>query len=201
VVKRVIIGITGSTGVIYGIRLLQIFQQLPEIETHLVISRFARQTITYESELTPKQIEDLADVVYRDNDLGAAISSGSFRTAGMIVAPCSVKTLSGIANSYGDNLMVRAADVCLKERRPLVLLLRETPLHLNHLRLATRAAEAGAIIFPPVPAFYTMPQTIMDIVDQTVGRALDQLNLGLELDEKLFKRWEGTSPPRPEVES
>ena len=190
---RVIIGISGSTGVIYGVRLLQLLREAPQIETHLVISQSARQTIAYESELSVAQIEGLADRVYRDNDLGAAISSGSFLTAGMIVAPCSIKTLSGIANSYDDKLLVRAADVCLKERRPLVLLLRETPLHLGHLRLATQAAEAGAIIFPPVPAFYTKPQTIIEIVDQTVGRALDQLKLSDGPGQDFFKRWEGTA--------
>lgn len=196
--KRVIIGISGSTGAIYGIRLLEILRDAPEIETHLVVTVPGRQTILHETEYSVKQVEELADRCYRPGDIAAAISSGSFQTHGMIIAPCSIKTLSGIANSYGDNLLVRAADVSLKERRRLVLLLRETPLHLGHLRLMTHAAEAGAIIMPPLPAFYGRPKTIDDLVNQTVGRTLDQLDLG-DLAAGLFERWEGT-PGRMKAE-
>ncbi len=188
--KRIVVGISGSTGAIYGIRLLEILRDAPGIETHLVISGPGRQTITYETDLTVKQVEALADYAYRERDIAAAISSGSFETEGMIIAPCSIKTLSAIANSYGDNLLVRAADVTLKERRTLLLLLRETPLHLGHLRLMVQAAEAGAVIMPPLPAFYNRPRTIDDLVNQTIGRALDQLHLG-ELASGLFERWEG----------
>ncbi len=186
-------GISGSTGAIYGIRLLEVLRDAPLIETHLVMTGPARQTITYETDYPIKAVESLADCVYRERDISAAISSGSFRTAGMIVAPCSIKTLSGIANSYGDNLLVRAADVTLKERRTLVLLLRETPLHLGHLKLMVGAAEAGAVIMPPLPAFYHRPKTIDELINQTVGRALDQLGLG-DLADGLLERWEGTKP-------
>ncbi len=188
--RRIIIGISGSTGVVYGIRLLEVLKGISEIETHLVMTGPARQTISYETDYAIKQVAALADYTYRERDIAAAISSGSFVTHGMIIAPCSIKTLSGIANSYCDNLLIRAADVCLKERRKLVLLVRETPLHLGHLRLMMQAAEAGAIIMPPLPAFYTRPTTIDELVNQTVGRALDQLDLG-ELVAGLFERWSG----------
>jgi 4-hydroxy-3-polyprenylbenzoate decarboxylase len=147
------------------------------VETHLVLTRAARATLAHETDLAVADVRERADHVYSEHDLGAAISSGSFPVEGMIVAPCSVKTLSGIANSYDDNLLVRAADVTLKERRPLVLLLRETPLHAGHLRLMAQANEAGATIMPPVPAFYTRPTSLDEMVSQTVGRALDQLKL------------------------
>jgi len=173
---RVIVGISGASGACYGIRALELLSQLG-VETHLVISRTARATLAQETELTVADVRALATEVHAEHDLGAAISSGSFPTDGMLIAPCSVKTLSGIANCYDDTLLIRAADVTLKERRPLVLLLRETPLHTGHLRLMTQAAEAGAIIMPPVPAFYTRPATIDDIVTQTAGRALDLLHL------------------------
>ena len=200
-VKRIIIAITGATGAIYGLRLLEVLQPVPDLETHLVMSGPGKQTIVHETGRAIKEVESLADFVYSDRDIGAAISSGSFRTSGMIIAPCSIKTLSGIANSYCENLTVRAADVVLKERRKLVLLLRETPLHPGHLRLMLQAAEAGAIIMPPLPAFYHQPQTIDDIVNQTVGRALDQLDLEPEVIAPLFKRWEGVRglPKKEEV--
>jgi 4-hydroxy-3-polyprenylbenzoate decarboxylase len=173
---RVIVGITGASGVIYGVRALELLGQLG-VETHLVFTRAARATLAQETDLRATDVTDLASVVHSDADLGAPISSGSFPVDAMLVAPCSVKTLSGIANSYDDNLLVRAADVTLKERRRLVLLLRETPLHLGHIRLMAQAAEAGAVIMPPVPAFYTRPESVNDIVTESVGRALDQLGL------------------------
>jgi len=169
---------SGASGQIYGIRLLEVLRRAREeapdsplaIETHLVMSEAARITIAHETDLTPKAIEALADAVYRPRAIGAAIASGSFETLGMIVAPCSIKTLSAVANSYTGDLLSRAADVQLKEGRPLLLLLRETPLHRGHIRLMAQAADAGAIIMPPVPAFYSRPQTVDDIVDGTVGR-------------------------------
>ena len=149
-----------------------------DVETHLVISTAGRATIRYETGYTVQDVRRLADVAYGDNDLGAAISSGSFRTAGMLIAPTSVKTLSAVANSFGDHLIARAADVCLKERRrPVVLLLRETPLHAGHIRLMGECTNAGAIVMPPVPAFYALPQTLDDVIDHTVQRALDQFDL------------------------
>lgn len=173
---RVIIGITGASGVRYGVRALELLAQLG-VETHLVFTKAARATLAQETDLTVAQVRELADVVYPEHDLGAAIASGSFPTDGMLVAPCSIKSLSGIANSYDDNLLVRSADVTLKERRPLVLLVRETPLHAGHLRLMAQACEAGATIMPPVPAFYTKPESIDELVTQTAGRALDPLRL------------------------
>jgi 4-hydroxy-3-polyprenylbenzoate decarboxylase len=175
--RRLIVAITGASGAAYGTRILELCAELPDVETHLVISRGARSTIKTETGMTAAEVARMADVVYSDADLGAAISSGSFPTAGMIVAPCSVKTLSGIANAYDDNLVVRSADVTLKEGRPLLLLVRETPLHAGHLRLMSLAVESGAIIYPPVPAFYTAPATIADIVDHTCRRALDRIGI------------------------
>lgn len=187
--KRLIVGISGASGVIYGIRLLEILQGVPDVESHLVMSTAAAQTIGLETEYTPAQVEDLADVVYRFRDIAAAIASGSFRTAGMVVIPCSMKTLAGIAHSYSDNLLLRAADVVLKDRRRLVLVPRETPLHLGHLRLLTQVAEMNAVVAPPMPAFYHRPQTIDEIVDQTVNRILDLFDI--ELPQDLFQRWQG----------
>jgi 4-hydroxy-3-polyprenylbenzoate decarboxylase len=160
----------------YGVRALELLSQLV-VETHLVMTKAAKATLAQETDLSVADVRERADHLHSKHDLGAAISSGSFPIDGMLVAPCSVKTLSGIANSYDENLLVRAADVTLKERRPLVLLLRETPLHLGHLRLMTQAAEAGAVIMPPVPAFYTRPASLDEMITQTVGRALDQLRL------------------------
>jgi len=186
---RLIVGISGASGVIYAIRLLEVLRQVPGVETHLVMSNAARQTVVLETDYTVKQVEDLAHVVYRFNDIAASISSGSFRTDGMVVIPCSMKTLSGIAYSASDNLLVRAADVTLKERRKLVICPRETPLHLGHLRLLVQAAEIGAIIFPPMPAFYHRPKNLDDILNQTVTRILDLFDIRLE--KELFRRWQG----------
>ncbi|HET7397395.1 MAG TPA: UbiX family flavin prenyltransferase [Intrasporangium sp.] len=183
---RVVVAITGASGVAYGVRALELLRAA-EVETHLVVTRSGVATLAQETSLSVSQVKDLASVVHSPNDLGASISSGSFPVAGMLVAPCSVRTLSGIANSYDENLVVRAADVTLKERRRLVLLLRETPLHAGHLRLMTQATEAGAVIMPPVPAFYTRPASVQDIVDDTVHRALDLLGLGQEHG----RRWVG----------
>lgn len=190
--KRLIVGISGASGVIYGIRLLQVLQALPDTETHLVMSQSARQTLALESDYSVRDVQSLADVVHDIRDIGASISSGSFKTHGMALLPCSMKTLSGIVHSYSDNLLTRAADVILKERRTLVLGVRETPLHLGHLRMMTTAAEMGAVIMPPVPAFYHRPEKVMDIVDQTVNRVLDQFDI--ELPEELFARWQGKTP-------
>ncbi|WON75681.1 UbiX family flavin prenyltransferase [Serratia sp. UGAL515B_01] len=188
--KKLIIGISGASGAIYGVRLLQVLRGVEGVETHLVMSNAARQTLALETELSLRDVQALADVVYDARDIAASISSGSFKTMGMIILPCSIKTLSGIVNSYSDGLLTRAADVVLKERRMLVLGVRETPLHLGHLRLMTQAAELGAVIMPPVPAFYHRPQTLDDIIDQTVNRVLDQFDIKLPQD--LFTRWQGT---------
>ncbi len=185
--RRVIVGISGSTGAIYGARLLEVLHGIPDIETHLVMSSAARTTIEYEMEQDYSEIAALADVLYDDRNVGAAIASGSFITEGMIVAPCSMRSLSAIANSLNDNLLTRAADVCLKERRRLVLIARETPLHAGHLRLMLDCTTAGAVILPPSPAFYHRPKTILDIVDQTLGKALDLFGI----DAGLFERWHG----------
>lgn len=187
--KRLIIGISGASGAIYGVRLLQVLRDVPDIETHLVMSQAARQTLSLEMDLSLRDVQAFADVVHDARDIAASISSGSFKTMGMVILPCSMKTLSGIVNSYTDGLLTRAADVVLKERRPLVLCVRETPLHLGHLRLMTQAAEIGAVIMPPVPAFYHRPQTIDDIINQTVNRVLDLFNIDLPQD--LFTRWQG----------
>lgn len=152
--KRLIVGISGASGAIYGVRLLQVLRDVADVETHLVMSQAARQTLSLETDLSLRDVQALSDVVHDARDIAASISSGSFKTAGMVILPCSIKTLSGIVNSYTDTLVTRAADVVLKERRPLVLCVRETPLHLGHLRLMTQAAELGAVIMPPVPAFY-----------------------------------------------
>lgn len=187
---RLIVGITGASGAIYGIRALQALRQAGGVETHLIVSAAANQTIVAETDFSVSEVRDLADVVHNEKDIGASLSSGSFRTLGMLIAPCSVKTLGGLANSYDDNLVVRAADVCLKERRRVVLMLRETPLHLGHIELMERVTRAGAIVMPPVPAFYHRPETIDDIVNQTVGRVLDLF----DIDPGIVKRWkEGES--------
>ncbi len=187
--RNLIVGISGSTGVIYGVRLLEVLKEVPEITTHLVMSPAAARTLTLETDYQLRDVEALADTVYHFKDIAAPISSGSFKVMGMVVIPCSMKTLAGIALSFSDNLLIRAADVTLKERRPLVLVPRETPLHLGHLRLMVQAAEIGAIIMPPVPAFYHRPQTLDDIINQTVNRALDLLHI--ELPQDLFERWRG----------
>jgi 4-hydroxy-3-polyprenylbenzoate decarboxylase len=192
-VKRIIVGISGSSGIIYGIRLLEVLRDVPEIDTHLVMSGAAKRTMALETDYTPAVVEAMADHLYRPKDIAAAISSGSYKTDGMVVAPCSMKTLSGIANSYADNLLLRAADVALKDRRRLVLVVREAPLHLGHLRLMAQATEMGAVVMPPVPAFYHRPKTIQDIVDHTVNRVLDLL--GIELANDLVDRWQGPAEP------
>ncbi|ELP5717056.1 MULTISPECIES: UbiX family flavin prenyltransferase [Enterobacter] len=187
--KRLIVGLSGASGAIYGVRLLQVLRNVAEVETHLVMSQAARQTLSLETDLSLRDVQALADVVHDARDIAASISSGSFKTAGMVILPCSIKTLSGIVNSYTDTLVTRAADVVLKERRPLVLCVRETPLHLGHLRLMTQAAELGAIIMPPVPAFYHRPTSLDDVINQTVNRVLDQFDI--DLPEDLFIRWQG----------
>jgi flavin prenyltransferase len=181
-----VVGISGATGVIYGIELLRVLKQQGQ-PTHLILSEMAARTIAIETDLNLEEVRSLADVVHSNKDLAASVASGSFRTRGMVVAPCSIKTLSGIANSFSNNLLIRAADVTLKERRPLIVVFRETPLHTGHLRLMLRAAEIGAVIMPPMPAFYQRPKSIDGIVRQTVGRVLDQL--GIEHD--LVERWSG----------
>ncbi|WP_152081731.1 UbiX family flavin prenyltransferase [Enterobacter oligotrophicus] len=187
--KRLIVGISGASGAIYGVRLLQVLRDVVNVETHLVMSQAARQTLSLETDFSLRDVQALADVVHDARDIAASISSGSFKTAGMVILPCSIKTLSGIVNSYTDTLVTRAADVVLKERRPLVLCVRETPLHLGHLRLMTQAAELGAVIMPPVPAFYHCPKTLDDVINQTVNRVLDQFDI--DLPEDLFTRWQG----------
>jgi 4-hydroxy-3-polyprenylbenzoate decarboxylase len=185
---RVIVGISGASGVILGIRLLELLRPT-EIETHLVLSPAARTTISQETEWKVSSVQNLADVSYSYQDIGAAIASGSFKTMGMVVIPCSVKTLSAIANSFAADLITRAADVTLKEGRPLLLVVRETPLHQGHLRLMSLAAEAGAVIFPPVPAFYTRPKSVEDIIDNTVGRVLARLGI----ENEAYYEWKGMS--------
>jgi 4-hydroxy-3-polyprenylbenzoate decarboxylase len=192
--NRLIIALSGASGQIYGIRMLEILKQVAEVETHVVISPSAGITIAQETDYTPKQVEALADHLYRPGDIGAAIASGSFETMGMIVAPCSIKSLSSIAHSYDADLITRAADVQLKEGRPVLLVVRETPLHLGHLRLMTQAAEIGCIIFPPVPAFYSLPQTLDDMIDNTCGRILARIGIPNEL----YKEWMGMKGRRGE---
>jgi 4-hydroxy-3-polyprenylbenzoate decarboxylase len=185
--KRIVVAISGASGIIYGVRLLEVLKQTDEIETHLILSHGACITMQLETSMTPDEVRGLAHRSYSPDDLAASLSSGSFRTEGMIVAPCSMKSLSMIALSLSENLLVRAADVTLKERRKLVLVPRETPLHLGHLRAMTAVTEMGGIILPPVPSFYHRPVTIKDIVDQTVGKVLDQLGI----PNHLFDRWGG----------
>ncbi len=187
--KRLIVGITGASGVIYGIRLLEVLHSAPDIETHLILSPSAKATIAQETDWSVKQVEALAEVVHSDSNIGASISSGSFPVDAMIVAPCSIKTLSAIAHCYDADLVARAADVQLKEGRPVVLLVRETPLHAGHIRLMLQAAENGAVIMPPVPAFYGRPSTIDDIINTTVGRVLARVGI----DNDLYTRWLGMS--------
>lgn len=188
---RLIVGISGASGVIYGVRLLEALRGLP-VETHLVMTRTAEVTLAHETDWKVADVRRLADVVHGIDDLAAAVSSGSFRTAGMIVAPCSMRSLGEIAHGITGNLLTRAADVVLKERRRLVLLVRETPLHTIHLRNMTTLAEMGAIVAPPVPAFYNRPETLDDIVDHTVGRALDLF----DLDSGKVRRWRESRSPR-----
>jgi 4-hydroxy-3-polyprenylbenzoate decarboxylase len=184
--KRLIVGISGASGAIYGVRLLELLRGT-EIETHLIVSRSARTTLAAETSWKLADVEALADVVHSNQDLGAACSSGSFHNLGVIIAPCSVKTMSEIATGVTANLMSRAADVALKERRRVVLMLRETPLHLGHIRSMAAVTEAGAIVYPPVPAFYAHPQSLDEMIDHTLGRVLDLF----EIDLGLVRRWTG----------
>lgn len=184
--KRIILALTGASGAILGIRTLELLKEA-SVETHLIISQAARQTIASETDWDVSKVEALATVNYDPQEIGARIASGSFVTDGMLVVPCSIKTLSGVANSYTDNLVVRAADVCLKEGRRLILVVRETPLHAGHLRLLQLAVEAGAVIFPPIPAFYGRPQTMDDLVTNLAGRIL--LRMGIENEH--YPRWDG----------
>ena len=188
--KRVIVGITGATGTIYGVRMLELLRTAG-IETHLVVSSAGEMTRAYETNLSKEDLRALADVAYDIHDVGAALSSGSFKTLGMVIAPCSMGTLAEIAMGTASSLLTRAADVCLKERRRLVLMARETPLHLTHLRNMVAATEMGAIVCPPVPAFYAKPQTLQDMVDHTVGRVLDLF----DIDVPVVKRWGGLHEP------
>ena len=184
---RLIIGMSGASGVIYGIRLLEVLSRVEQVETHLVLSDSAKLNIAIETDRSAKEVQALADEVYSNKDIAARLASGSFKTDGMIVAPCAVKTLSAIANSYADSLLVRAADVMLKERRRLVLVPRETPLHTGHCELLLKASQIGAILAPPMPAHYINPQTVDDLVDHHVGRILDLF----DLDPGLVQRWQG----------
>jgi len=185
--KRIVVGISGASGIIYGIRVLEALKEAAGIETHLIVTRGARTVLGLETSMDIEQVENLAHHVHSPENLAAPLSSGSFRTEGMIVAPCSMRSLSMIALSLNENLLVRAADVTLKERRKLVIVPRETPLHLGHLRSMTLVTEMGAVILPPVPSFYHRPRSIEDIVDQTVGKVLDQF----QISHQLFNRWGG----------
>jgi 4-hydroxy-3-polyprenylbenzoate decarboxylase len=185
--KRLVIGMSGSSGVIYGIRMLEALAQDPEVETHLILSQAAKMNIGIETQWSVADVEALVDEVHSNKNIGASIASGSYKTAGMIVVPCSMKTLSGIANSYAENLIIRAADVMLKERRQLVIVPRESPLHTGHCELMLKASQIGAIICPPSPAFYTSPKTVDDIINHTVARVLDLFDI--ETDN--LKRWQG----------
>jgi 4-hydroxy-3-polyprenylbenzoate decarboxylase len=183
---RIVVGISGASGAFYGVRIIEALHKLG-VEVHLVISETAAKTIRYETELRLEEVTEKAAKVYNNQDMGAAISSGSFHVNGMIIAPCSIKTLSGIANSFNNELLTRAADVQLKERRKLVLLVRETPLHLGHIQLMMNVTQMGGVILPPVPSFYHLPKTIDDIINQSVQKALDQF----DLEANLFERWKG----------
>lgn len=195
--RRIIIGISGATGVIYGIRFLQVLKVADDVETHLVMSKFGRLNIELETSYSPQEVEELADVVHGIGNQAASISSGSFKTDGMIVAPCSMKSLSGIAHSAASSLLVRAADVVLKEQRKLVLMPREAPLHVGHCELLYKAAQLGAVIAPPMPAFYNRPESIDDIVNHSVGRVLDLF----DIDAGMLSRWEGVKEhSKPPVE-
>lgn len=191
--SRLIVAITGASGAIYGVRALEMLRRAGGVETHLILSASAARTLIEETDLSAAQVRELADHVHSARDIGASIASGSFRTVGMLVAPCSVKTLSGIAHCYDDELVVRAADVCLKERRRVVLLFRETPLHAGHIELMAQATRNGAIVMPPVPALYHRPATVTDVVDQTVGRALDLFGI----DPQVVRRWAGPARGAP----
>lgn len=189
-----VVAITGATGVIYGVELMRVLKGL-NVSTHLVLSESAVRNINIETEYSVDEIKAMADEVYNNKNIGASIASGSFQTRGMIVAPCTIKTLSGVANSFNDNLVVRASDVTLKEKRPLILMVRETPLHKGHLDLMSRVADIGATLLPPMPSFYHGPKTIMDIVHQSVGKALDQVGI----EHNLFRRWTSDAGKDPSI--
>lgn len=188
---QLIVGISGASGAIYGVRLLELLAPHPDVQTHLVISQAGKLTIGIETSQTVAEVEALADHVYATRDIAASISSGSFAATAMIVAPCSMKTLSAIVNSYSDNLLTRAADVMLKERRPLILMPRESPLHVGHTRLLHQAAQMGIHLCPPMPAFYNEPKTLDDVINHSVGRALDLIGI----DVGVVHRWAGRSTP------
>ena len=190
--RRLIVGLSGATGSIFGIRILQVLHPIPDIETHLVMSKAAKMTLQVETPHSVKEVEGMADVVHDINNIGASIASGSFRTAGMVIAPCSMKSMGGIVLSVGGDLLVRASDVILKERKKLVLVVRETPLHLGHLESMAQLTRMGAVIFPPVPAFYHRPKTLDDVINQTVARILDQF----EIETDMFSRWNEESLSR-----
>lgn len=190
--RRLIVGLSGATGSIFGIRILQVLAPMPDIETHLVMSKAAKMTLQVETPHSVKEVEEMADVAHDIQNVGASIASGSFRTEGMVIAPCSMKSMGGIALSVGGDLLVRAADVVLKERRKLVLVARETPLHLGHLESMATLTRMGAVIFPPVPAFYHRPKTLDDVINQTVARILDQF----DVETDMFKRWNEESLSR-----
>ena len=190
---RLVIGITGASGSIYGVRLLEILRTTTDIELHLVISAAGKRTLVEETDYSVVDVEALAHQRYDVKDVGATLASGSFRTAGMVVAPCSIKTAAAVAACYTDTLLTRAADVTLKEGRPLIMLVRETPLHLGHLRVLTALAEMGAVVLPPMPAFYNRPKAVDDIINHTVARVLDRL----QLPQTLVGEWRGTSPRGP----
>ena len=188
--RRIVLAITGASGAIYGVRMAELLGRNPDVELHFILSRGAAATIEYETGLAPSAVAAHADTVYEESNLAAAVASGTFLTNGMVIAPCSIRTLSAVANSANDNLIARAADVHLKERRRLILMVRETPLHAGHLRLMSDATAAGAVILPPVPGFYVRPRTISELVDHSVGKALDLLGIGHDL----FRRWTGPEP-------
>ncbi len=190
---RIVVGISGASGAIYGIRFLELLRGLPGVESHLIVSDAAKRTIVEETDWSVANVEALADRGYSNKDIGAALASGSFKTAGMVVVPCSIKTAAGIAHCVADTLMGRAADVTLKEGRPLILVVRETPLHLGHLRVLTALAEMGVVLLPPMPAFYNRPKQIDDLVDHTLARVLDRLGL----PHTLVPEWQGTPPRVP----
>ncbi len=193
--RRLIVGITGASGIIYGVRFIERLHERGDTELHLIMTDAALLTLAQETKCSPKELEGKVAVVHNVHNLAAAVSSGSFRTAGMVIVPCSMNTLASIAYCQTSNLLTRAADVCLKERRPVILVARETPLHLGHLRAMVAAAETGAIILPPVPAFYFGPRTIDDLIDHMTGKILDQLGW----EHSLFKRWGETEPTKPDV--
>lgn len=188
--KRLVVGITGASGSVYGIRLLEVLQRYADVELHLVLSRSGKRTLVSETDWTVADVEALAHQRHDNADIGATIASGSFRTAGMIIAPCSIKTAAAVAACYADTLISRAADVTLKEGRPLIMLIRETPLHVGHLRMMLALAEMGAIVLPPMPAFYNRPKDLDDIVNHTIARVLDRL----DFPQTLVGEWQGTRP-------